>query len=99
MSLNVNCPVKLDKMTKNEWFSFEFIKYKLIFGQKTVTKTYLAYSMIGIRIGLILPQTKETSVAKICPTSAITDRVNGIPIIAKRMLKARPATVTGAIFP
>ena len=55
--------------------------------------------MIGIRIGLILPQTNETSVAKICPTSAITDRVNGIPIIAKRMLKARPATVTGAIFP
>ena len=55
--------------------------------------------MMGIRIGLIFPQTNETSVAKICPTSAITDRVNGIPIIAKRMLKARPATVTGAIFP
>ena len=74
--LNFNCRLKLDKMTKTQWLSLEFIKYALIFRQKTVTKTYLAYSMIGIRIGLILPQTNETSVAKICPTSAITDRIS-----------------------
>ena len=55
--------------------------------------------MIGIKIGLSFPQTVETSVAKMAPTSAITERVNGIPIMAKRMLKARPAIVTGAMFP
>ena len=41
----------------------------------------------------------DTTVAQIEPTSAITDRVNGIPIIAKIIQNTRPALVTGAIFP
>ena len=54
---------------------------------------------MGSRIGLILLHTVETSVAKIWPTSAITERVKGIPMMAKRMQNARPEVVTGAILP
>ena len=56
-------------------------------------------SIIGVRIGFNLAHTVDTMVANIWPTSAITERVNGIPTIANRMQKARPDTVTGAIFP
>ncbi len=41
----------------------------------------------------------ETTVAQIEPTSAITDNVNGIPIIAKIMQNTLPPGVMGAIFP
>ena len=60
---------------------------------------YLMKSIIGVRIGFNLAHTVDTMVANIWPTSAITERVNGIPTIANRMQKARPDTVTGAIFP
>ena len=40
-----------------------------------------------------------TRVANNCPTSAITERVNGMPTIAKRMQKRRPPNVFGAMFP
>ena len=40
-----------------------------------------------------------TRVANNCPTSAITERVNGMPTIAKRMQNRRPANVFGAMFP
>ena len=54
---------------------------------------------MGVKIGFIFAQIIETIVANIWPTSAITERVNGIPTMAKSMQKARPDTVTGAIFP
>jgi len=50
-------------------------------------------------ICLYLFQNEDNSVAKIWPISAITDSVNGIPTIAKRIQKNRPAGVTGAILP
>ncbi len=59
--------------------------------------TYLTLSMMGLRKGFRFAHTVETSVAKICPTSAITDRVNGIPTMANRMQNARPRVVTGAM--
>jgi len=55
--------------------------------------------MMGVRNGFTLAHTVETSVAKICPTSAITDNVKGIPMIANKMQKARPRVVTGAMCP
>ena len=33
------------------------------------------------------------------PTSAITERVNGTPMMANTMQNKRPSVVTGAIFP
>jgi len=55
--------------------------------------------MNGFRNGFSFAQMVETRVAKICPTSAITDRVKGIPTMANKMQKARPRVVTGAIWP
>ena len=55
--------------------------------------------MIGVRMGFNFAQTEDTSVAKMAPTSAITERVKGIPMMANKMLKARPDIVTGAILP
>ena len=39
------------------------------------------------------------SVAIICPISAITDRVKGIPIMAKKIQNNLPNVVTGAKCP
>jgi len=58
---------------------------------------YLALFTKGLKNGLTFDHTVDTSVAKICPTSAMTDRVNGIPTMAKTMQKARPFVVTGAM--
>ncbi len=39
------------------------------------------------------------SLVPTCPTSAMTERVKGMPTMAKRMQKTRPAVVTGAMLP
>ena len=52
---------------------------------------------MGIRMGLALAQKTDMSVAVIWPTSAITDTVKGIPMIAKKMQNTLPAVVEGAI--
>ena len=67
--------------------------------KKSKKSFYLMKSIIGVRIGFNLAHTVDTMVANIWPTSAITERVNGIPTIENRTQKARPDTVTGAIFP
>ena len=62
-------------------------------------RAHLTLSMTGFMTGLTLAQTVETRVAKICPTSAMTDSVKGIPMMANKMQKARPGVVTGAMLP
>jgi len=55
--------------------------------------------MKGFKNGFRFAQMVDTSVAKICPTSAMTESVKGIPTIANKMQKARPKVVTGAMWP
>ena len=49
--------------------------------------------------GLYLSHTVVNRVAQIWLTSEMTDRVNGIPIMANRMQNTRPAIVLGAMLP
>ena len=54
---------------------------------------------IGSSKGLYFVHKVEINVAKICPTSAITESVNGIPTMAYKIQKTLPAVVTGAMLP
>ena len=46
-----------------------------------------------------MSHTVVNRVAQIWLTSEMTDRVNGIPIMANRMQNTRPAIVLGAMLP
>ena len=59
----------------------------------------LIFSRMGSRRWLYLFHRVDSKVAKIWPTSAMTERVKGMPTIAKRMQNTRPAVVTGAMLP
>ena len=55
--------------------------------------------MMGLILSLYLSQMVVIRVAKICPTSAITDKVKGIPTMAKKIQNNLPGNVTGAKLP
>ena len=59
----------------------------------------LIFSLMGSSKCLYRFQTVDNKVAKIWDTSAMTESVKGIPTIANRIQKTRPAVVTGAILP
>ncbi len=60
---------------------------------------HLHLSTMGMTTGFALAQRMVTMVAQICPTSAMTERVKGMPMMAKRMQKSLPAVVAGAMLP
>ena len=49
--------------------------------------------------GFALAHIDVTMVAEIWPTSAITERVKGMPMMANKMQNTRPPVVTGAMLP
>ena len=77
--------------TSSRFFSFSLSRLLFLYS--------CIFTLIGSRRCLYLPHTVESKVANIWPTSAITDRVNGMPTMANRRQKTRPAVVTGAMLP
>ena len=59
----------------------------------------LNFSRTGFRFSLYCFHTLPTIVARICPRSERTDRVKGIPMMAKKMQNRRPGKVTGEMLP
>ena len=49
--------------------------------------------------GFALAHIDVTMVAEIWPTSAMTERVKGMPMMANKMQNTRPPVVTGAMLP
>jgi hypothetical protein len=71
---------------------------KVMFISKGLTHVQMGReieSRQGIHKVVVLKEKKFNT----CPTSAMTESVNGMPMMAKRMQKARPGVVTGAMLP
>ena len=78
-------------------YSINIKSYFLTYSDFCLTMLYLTRT--GLTSSLYFLHTLLTIVAKICPTSAMTESVKGTPTIANAIQKSLPSAVTGAMLP